>query len=299
MTQTNTRLGIILMLATTFVFAMQDGISRHLAAEYNVWMVVMIRYWFFAAFVIAFAARQRGSFAKTIRTEQLLVQILRGFLLAGEVCVAVLAFVYLGLIEAHAIFASYPLMIAALAGPVLGEAVGWRRWLAIFFGFVGMMIILQPGARVFSPASLIAVCSALMFAIYGLLTRYVARRDSAVTSFFWTGISGVVLMSAIGIWFWQPMSGPDWAWMGVLCLTGAGGHFLLIKALEVAEASAIQPFSYFQIVFVSILAVSIFGETIKPNVALGAGVIITAGLFTFWRERVRARKLARRAAMGG
>ena len=299
MTQTNTRLGIILMLATTFVFAMQDGISRHLAAEYNVWMVVMIRYWFFAAFVIALAARQRGSFGKTIRTEQLLVQILRGFLLAGEVCVAVLAFVYLGLIEAHAIFASYPLMIAALAGPVLGEAVGWRRWLAIFFGFVGMLIILQPGAHVFSPASLIAVCSALMFAVYGLLTRYVARKDSAITSFFWTGISGVVLMTAIGIWFWQPMSGPDWAWMGVLCLTGAGGHFLMIKALEVAEASAIQPFSYFQIVFVSILAVSIFGETIKPHVALGAGVIITAGLFTFWRERARASKLARNAATGG
>ena len=146
MTQTNTRLGIILMLATTFVFAMQDGISRHLAAEYNVWMVVMIRYWFFAAFVIALAARQRGSFGKTIRTEQLLVQILRGFLLAGEVCVAVLAFVYLGLIEAHAIFASYPLMIAALAGPVLGEAVGWRRWLAIFFGFVGMLVAVPVAA---------------------------------------------------------------------------------------------------------------------------------------------------------
>ncbi|MBZ0128240.1 MAG: DMT family transporter [Rhodobacteraceae bacterium] len=295
MSQNNTRLGILLMIATTFVFAMQDGISRHLGGTYNVMMVVMIRYWFFAAFVIVYAVRQTGKrgFRATIHTDQLPLQILRGFLLAGEIIVAVLAFVLLGLIEAHAIFASYPLMVAALAGPVLGEQVGWRRWAAIAVGFIGMMIILRPGAGVFSPYSMIAVISALMFAVYGLLTRYVARKDSAVTSFFWTGVSGCVLATFIGVWFWEPMARGDWLWMGILCLTGAGGHFLLIKTLEVAEASAVQPFSYFQLVFVSVIAVLVFGETIEAHVALGAGIIVVAGLFTFWRERMRARREAR------
>jgi drug/metabolite transporter (DMT)-like permease len=296
MSQNNTRLGILLMIATTFVFAAQDGISRHLGGTYNVYMVVMIRYWFFAAFVIAYAARQKGSFMATVRTEQLTVQILRGFLLAGEILVAILAFVYLGLIETHAIFTSYPLMVAALAGPVLGEKVGWRRWLAIVVGFVGMLIILQPGAGVFSPYSLIAVTSSLMFAVYGLMTRYVARKDRAATSFFWTGISGVVLTSAIGIWFWEPMAQGDWVWMAILCVTGATGHFLLIKTLEVAEASAVQPFSYFQLVFVSVIAVTVFGETVETHVALGAVLIVAAGLFTFWRERVKAQRAARAAA---
>lgn len=293
MSQNNTRLGVMLMIATTFVFAMQDGISRHLAETYNVMMIVMIRYWFFAAFVIAFAARQKGNFRKTVATSQPVVQFLRGFLLAAEILVAVLAFVYLGLVETHAIFAAYPLMVAALAGPVLGETVGWRRWLAIFVGFIGMLIILQPGARVFSPASLIAVCSALMFAVYGLLTRYVARKDAAITSFFWTGISGCLLSTAIGVWFWEPLSNSDWIWMLTLSVSGAIGHFLLIKTLEVAEASAVQPFAYFQLVFVSFIGVLVFHETIESHVALGAGIIVVAGLFTFWRERVRARKEAR------
>lgn len=288
MSQNNPRFGILLMIATTLIFAAQDGISRHLGGTYNVFMVVMIRYWFFAAFVIAYAARQRGSFAATVRTEQLGLQFFRGFLLAAEILVAILAFVYLGLIPTHAIFASYPLMVAALAGPVLGEQVGWRRWGAIAVGFVGMLIILQPGVGVFSPYSLIAVASSLMFAVYGLLTRFVARKDSAVTSFFWTGIAGVILTSAVGIWFWQPMLPGDWVWMGILCLSGASGHFLLIKTLEVAEASAVQPFSYFQLVFVSIIATVVFNETVEPHVAIGAGVIVAAGLFTLWRERVRA-----------
>ena len=296
MSQNNTRLGILLMIATTFVFAMQDGISRHLGGTYNVYMVVMIRYWFFAAFVIAYAARQKGSFKKTIHTEQLPLQILRGFILAGEILVAILAFVLLGLIETHAIFTSYPLMVAALAGPVLGEQVGWRRWAAIVVGFVGVLIILQPGMGVFSPYSLIAVVSSLMFAVYGLMTRYVARKDKAITSFFWTGISGMVLTSAIGIWFWQPMTFGDSLWMATLCVTGITGHFLLIKTLEVAEASAVQPFSYFQLVFVSVIAVTVFGETVETHVAIGAAIIVVAGLFTFWRERVKAKKAARAAA---
>ena len=288
MTGNNPRLGIWLMIATTFVFAMQDGISRHLAANYNVLMVVMIRYWFFAAFVLFLAARQKGGFRATISTRQLPLQILRGLILAGEICVAILAFVFLGLIETHAIFAAYPLMVAALAGPVLGEAVGWRRWAAISVGFTGMLIILRPGVAVFTPASLIAVISALMFAVYGLLTRFVARKDSAMTSFFWTGISGTLIMTAIGIWFWEPMTRPDLVWMMVLSVTGVTGHFLLIKCLEVAEASTVQPFAYFQLVFVSFIGVLVFGEAIRWNVATGAAIIVAAGLFTFWRERRRA-----------
>lgn len=288
MSETNARLGILLMTATTFVFAMQDGISRHLAGEYNVLMVVMIRYWFFAGFVIVVAARKAGGVGAAAATTQPVLQIVRGLLLAGEICVAVAAFVLLGLVESHAIFASYPLMIAALSGPVLGERVGIWRWSAIAVGFAGMLIILQPGARVFSPYALIPLTSALMFALYGLLTRYAARKDNAATSFFWTGVVGAVAMTLVGVWFWEPMSGPDWLWMGTLCLTGALGHWLLIKTYEVAEASVVQPFAYLQLVFVTLLGVSVFGERVGTNVVIGAGIVVAAGLFTLWRARRRA-----------
>jgi drug/metabolite transporter (DMT)-like permease len=283
--QNNIRLGIWLMCATSFIFAVQDGISQHLASEYNVLMIVMIRYWFFAAFVITVATRKNGSLRAAAATPQPWVQILRGLLLAAEICVMVFAFTKLGLVESLAVFACYPLLVAALSGPILGEIVGWRRWTAIGIGFVGIMVILEPGFGVFSPYAVIPLTSAILFAVYALLTRYAARRDTAATSFFWTGVVGAVAMTAAGIWFWEPMAADDWWWMGALCISGATGHFLLIKAYDVAEASAVQPFAYLQLLFGTTIGIAVFGETIATNVAVGAGIVVGAGLFTLLRTR--------------
>jgi len=248
-------------------------------------MIVMIRYWFFAAFVITVATRKNGSLRAAAATPQPGVQILRGLLLAAEICVMVFAFTKLGLVESLAVFACYPLLVAALSGPILGEIVGWRRWTAIGIGFVGIMVILEPGFGVFSPYAVIPLTSAVLFAVYALLTRYAARRDTAATSFFWTGVVGAVAMTAAGIWFWEPMAADDWWWMGALCISGATGHFLLIKAYDVAEASAVQPFAYLQLLFGTTIGIAVFGETIATNVAVGAGIVVGAGLFTLLRTR--------------
>ncbi len=283
MSASNNRTGILLMIATSFVFACQDGISRHLASEYNTFMVVMIRYWFFAAFVIAIAARHRGGITGTARTSQPFLQIGRGLLLALEICVAIVGFTLIGLVESHALFASYPLMITALAGPLLGERVGWRRWAAVLAGFVGMLIILQPGRGAFDPLALIPVASAALFAFYGLATRYAARKDSTATSFFWTGIVGAVVMTVIGLPSWEPMTAPDWSWMMVLCTTGVLGHWLLIKCYEMAEASVVQPFAFFHQVFAAMVGIFIFAEVMRANVVFGALIILAAGVFALWR----------------
>jgi len=284
----NIPLGIALMVATTLVFAVQDGLSRHLAAEYNVLMVVMIRYWFFAAFVIAVAQRHAGGLRAAAQTRQPVVQVIRGLLLAAEICVMVVAFTVLGLVESHAVFTCYPLLVAALSGPILGERVGWRRWAAVGIGFVGVLIILRPGLGVFEPAAAIPLLSATLFATYGLLTRYAARQDSTATSFFWTGMVGAVVMTAVGAWFWEPMTARDWGFMMSLCITGVLGHWLLIRCYEAAEASAVQPFAYLQLVFAAFIGIAVFGERIEWNVALGVVIIVAAGLFTLWRERLQS-----------
>lgn len=284
MAEQNTRLGILLMVLTTLIFALQDGLSRYLAEEYNIFMVVMIRYWFFAAFVITIASRKAGGWRAAAQTEQPLVQGFRALLLVAEICVMVLGFTLLGLVEAHAVFICYPLLVAALSGPILGENVGWRRWTAIGIGFIGVIVILEPGFGVFRTGALIPLLAALMFALYGLLTRYVARRDSAATSFFWTGTIGAIGMTLVGMWYWEPMIGTDWAWMGMLCITGALGHYTLIRCYEVAEASAVQPFAYLQLAFAALIGITIFGEVIRLNVAIGVGIIVAAGLFTLWRQ---------------
>ena len=110
-----------------------------------------------------------------------------GVILVMQICVAVLGFSQVGLVQFHAIFASYPLMVMALSVPFLGETVGWRRWLAVGCGFLGVLVILQPGSAAFGSIAIIPLCAAVLMATYGVLTRFAARSDNAMTSFFWTG----------------------------------------------------------------------------------------------------------------
>ena len=282
--QKNWRLGILFMILASSSFAIQDGISRYLANEYNVMMVVMIRYWFFASFVILLASRKPGGLKAVAKTQQPILQFARGMLLALEVCVIVLAFTLLGLVESHAIFACYPLIATALSVPILGEKVGWRRWLAISVGFIGVLIILQPGVTVFSPFALLALASALMFALYSLLTRLVAQKDATETSFFWTGVSGAVTMTILGVWYWEAIAKVDYFWMLFLCSTAVLGHYSLIRCYEASEVSVVQPFAYLQLVFVTIIGVLVFNETLELNVLLGVTIVVTAGIFTFYRS---------------
>ena len=281
---TNNKLGIGLMTATAMLFGLQDGISRHLAFEHNVFMVVMIRYWFFAAFVLALATLRHGGIARVASTRRPLLQIVRGLLLAAEICIFTFAMVNLGLVGSHAIFACCPLIIAALSGPFLKEKVGWRRWSAIIVGFAGVLVILDPGGSLYSPFALLALAATLMFAAYSLLTRYVANWDSAETSHFWVGIAGAAGITVVGLTSLEPMPAADWVWMATLCATAVAGHFLLIKCYEVSEASIVQPFSYLHLVFASAIGLAVFGETLTQNMVVGAALVISAGLFVFWRQ---------------
>mgnify|MGYP003626030935 CR=1 FL=1 len=285
MTAQNARLGIWLMVAAVFVLAVQDGFSRQLAAGYGVFMVVMLRYWFFAGFVMFQALTRREGFRAAVKTRHPWLHVARAVLLIGDISLMVLGFSRIGLINAHAVFAVCPLLIAALAVPVLGEKVGWRRWLAIFAGLAGVVIILQPDQGVFSPDSLLPLAAAVLFALYSLLTRLAARDEPAFVSLFWSGAIGAALISLLGIPQLVVMPWQDWGITLVYAALSLLGHFLLIRCYAVAEASAVQPFAYLQIVFVSIIGVLVFDETIRPNVLLGVAIVVAAGLFTLWRQR--------------
>lgn len=289
MAEQNNRKGTVFLIAAMLVFAAQDGISGHLGKSYNVFSIVMLRYWIFALFGIWLMRRAYGSTAPALQSPFKMVQAIRGLLLVGEICVMQLAFVKLGLIETHAVFTTAPLMVAALSGPILGEKVGWRRWAAIGVGCLGVLVILKPGSGVFSLWSLVPLLGAFLYALYGLLTRYVGRTDSSPISFFWMGVAGVITLTLPGLWFWTPMSANDSFWMATLCCSGILGHYLLIRCYEIAEASAVQPFAYLQLVFISVFGITIFGEVLRWNVAAGALIVVAAGLFTLWRQRVRAK----------
>lgn len=290
----NTRLGILFMVLSTLIFAGQDGISRHLAANYSVMTITMIRFWFFAVFVLGAATMAPGGFRAVARSRAPWLQALRGLMLVAEICIIILSFRLLGLIGTHAIFAVYPLLVAALAGPVLGEYIGWRRAVAIFIGLCGVLVILRPGFAVFSPAALVPFVGALMFAVYALLTRRVSLVDSSETSLFYIGVVGAVAITLVAPFWWTPIIGwADWAWMITLCMTAILGHFLMIRAYTYAEAGAIQPFAYFQLVWIAILGVTLFDERPDNWTIAGAILILAAGLYTILRQTKIGRSRSR------
>ncbi len=279
MTDKDASKGIWLMVAAVTVFAMQDGFSRHLAETYNTFMVIMIRYWFFAVFVVLRAWRQPQGFRASVRTHHPWLHLMRASLLIAEVCVIVQGYTLIGLINSHAIFAVCPLLVAGLAVPLLGERIAWQRWVAIGAGLAGVLIILQPGSGVFSLASLLPLAAATMFAIYSLLTRLATRDEPAFVALFWSGIIGAGLVSVIGIPNWQPMTGADWLWMTIYALLALLGNWLLIRCYEVAEASSVQPFAYLQIVLVSLIGIVVYGEVLRTPVLAGGAIVVAAGLF--------------------
>ena len=282
--QNNILLGIGLMVVTTFMFSAMDGVSRFLAERNNVFTLVTMRYWFISIIMIISCIFIKNSFTKILYTKQPFTQFTRGLILSLNNCLVVYTFTLLGLVETHAIIACYPLIVAGLSVPFLGEKFGWRRWTAIFIGFIGVIIILRPTTNIISQGSIFALLGAIMFAVYLILTRYVSRQDPAITSFFWTGIGGTVTMSIISFFIWDTIPEEDYIWLFVMCLLSASSHFMMVKTLQVAEASVIQPFSYLQLVFGSIIGVTIFAESINSMIVIGVIVVIGSGLFTTWRE---------------
>jgi drug/metabolite transporter (DMT)-like permease len=199
--------------------------------------------------------------------------------------VIIWGYTLIGLIESHAVFAVCPLLIAAMSGPILGERLGWRGWTAILAGMVGVLVILQPGSGVFTPAALLPLAAATMFGLYSVLTRMGSARDTSFTSLFWSGTIGAAIITLIGVPQWEPMTGVDWAMTGVYATLALAANYTLIKCYEYAEASVVQPFAYLQIVLVSIIGVVVYDELLEAHVVVGAGIVIAAGLVTLATTR--------------
>ncbi|WP_174802041.1 DMT family transporter [Martelella limonii] len=284
--------GILLAFAAVSIFSAQDAITRHLGPLYSPFFIAMVRFWAFAAFVVVMAARGQGGFFAAIRTEHLGLQIGRSFLLVVQILVSIFSFAIVGLAQSQSIFMAAPLVVALLSVPILGERVGWRRWLAIITGLVGVLIIIDPLGEQFSSATLIPVASCCIFAFYSLFTRLAGRYDGAEVSLFYTGIVGMAVTSLIGPFFWQELLLVDWFWLIALCFTGIAGHYCLIRALEITEAVTVQSFIYLQLVYGLLFGVLLFHETLTTNMIIGALIVVGAGLFTIWREHALKKRQA-------
>tara|TARA_B110000967_G_C18894931_1_gene569891 strand:- start:1931 stop:2800 length:870 start_codon:yes stop_codon:yes gene_type:complete len=283
----NKTTGILFIVSAVLCFSIMNGITKYLSEFYNVITLNMFRYWFFAVFLFFINSNKNKSIVIVSKSKNRLLQTFRGSMLAIQMCFAHYCFLKLGLIETSAIFAVGPLMVTALSIIFLNEKVGWQRLVAIAFGFIGIMIILRPGMKVFDPLSILALACALSYAVYQILTRFVSNFDTSETSFFYTGITGAIILSFVGPFFYIDVLKSDWILILMICFLGTSAHYFVIKAYQYSEASLLQPFNYLQLVFVSLIGMIVFNEVLEIPVLIGSLMIVFAGLFTFWRDSLQ------------
>jgi len=278
--------GIVLIIVATMIFSMQDALTKHLAQEYAVPQILWVRYLLFAGFALVLSVRTRP-LRQSLKSSRPILQIVRSLIIVVEIGLFALAVRVLPLADTHALVSSFPLMVTALSAFFLAEYVGVRRWSAVCVGFLGVMVILRPGLTVLQPAALIALSTAFLFAVYHVMTRVVSRDDDSETSLLYMAVVGAVVLTAIGPFYWTTPSPMAALMMLILAVSGTVGHFILIKALELAPASVLQPFNYMMLVWAMLVGYFVFGDFPDLWTIGGGAVIVASGLYIIYREQLR------------
>ncbi len=280
-------IGIALAILATLIFAVQDAMTKMIIEDHPVWFILMFRFWFMLAVAVAWASFSAQGLVCVVRTKRPVLQLVRGLTLFLEIALITIAFSKLGLAEVTAIFQIHPLLVTGLAVVFLGEKVGWRRVLAMLSGLAGLLIMLQPDGNIGGWGAVVALAGAACFALYQLLTRVASQDDSALTSFFYVALFGAVLTTIFGLQNLMAFEKVEWVILAGICLVSTCAHFLLVKALSLAQASDIQPFNYLQLVWSIPIGFIVFADLPVWSTLLGAFIVVGAGLFSLARQRIR------------
>lgn len=282
--------GIALMCLAVSSFALTDATAKWLSSHINVLMVVWARYAIhFAASLVVF---NPWTVPGLLRTRRPWLQLGRSALLYATTALNFAALQYLQLDQTVSIMFSTPFFVALLAGPLLGEWVGTRRWIAILVGFAGILLVVRPGAGGIHPAAFLSLAAAATYALYSIATRMLAPYDSSPTTLFYSALVGTIAASLPLPFVWETPHEPlVYGGMLFLGVIAGAGHFVLILAHARAPAATLAPFIYTQIVAMVALGWFLFGQVPSPWTLAGAAVVIASGIYLILRER----KLHRRA----
>ncbi len=285
-------LGISMFLGALVAFTGIDSSAKWLLNDgVGVGQAVFMRYGVHLALILGFLLPLLGR--SLFRTRRPGLEILRALMLMISTAMNFAAVQYLSLSVTAAIFFTLPIILCAFSVPFLGEKVGWRRWVAIFVGFAGVLVIIRPGTQTFQWATLFSLGATTALAFYNILSRKLAGIDSIYTQQFYVALvaSLFVLPFAIGPLASEPWVFPEspWSWgalfgMGVF---GAIGHWLLTEAHRYAPASTLAPFVYGQIVPMTLSSWLIFGQLPDVWIWVGAPIVLASGLYIWIRERNR------------
>ncbi|MBT3305459.1 MAG: DMT family transporter [Alphaproteobacteria bacterium] len=275
-------------MATGTVLAGMDGTAKYLALEIPIVMVIWGRYFFHTVLTFTlYTVRTRSLVFLKARRPGL--QFFRAAALFAATAFMYVAITRMQLADASSIQFLAPVLVTAFSGLVLGERVGPRRWMAVVFGFVGVLLVARPGSGVLGWTALLPLATAVLLAVYLIMTRIIHTKDDpAATTFYSTAVGAVVLSLAVPF-YWQDITAFQWAVMVAMGAAGALGHFFLIKAFFLAEASMLAPFTYAQVVAAIVWGYVLFGDVPSAWTLAGAGVVIASGLYVWWRETLLRR----------
>jgi drug/metabolite transporter (DMT)-like permease len=279
-------IAIGLMVLASVCFAALDATAKYLVDETNV-PVAQVTWLRFATHVV-FSAVVLWPFAfrPSLRSAKPLIQVVRSCFMIVTTVLNFIALKYLQLDQNVTIFFLTPMIVAALAGPILGEWVGWHRVLAIGAGFLGVLVVMHPGVGSFHWAMLLVLGATLGFALYNISTRYLAAFDPPTVTQTYTPLVGLLVMTPFGLAAWQwPQEWWLWILFAGLGFWGGLGHWLLIHAHPAAPAPVLAPYMYLGLIWMSFAGYWVFGH-IPTTWTLGGGaIVIVAGLYLLARER--------------
>ncbi|MCQ0987703.1 DMT family transporter [Jiella marina] len=282
--------GILLTLTAGTVFAVQDSLGKYLTGLMPVLQVIWGRYMFQTLLTGGvLLARQGPGFLKTAHP---VLQGLRGAALLVTTGLMYSAFSQVPLADATAVLFFTPILITVFSVLFLKERIGIHRIGAVIGGFIGMLVILQPGFSAIDPALFLAVAAAFTNVGYLMLTRRLSGRDDSAATMFNTSAPGTIVLTLIVIPIWETPQPVPFALMVTIGFVGAFGHFLLIRGFSHAPASLLSPFLYIQVLAASVLSVVVFGDPLRPSTALGAAILVFCGLYIWWRENHGPRAVA-------
>jgi drug/metabolite transporter (DMT)-like permease len=278
--------GISLVMTAVLLFSSMDTAAKHVLRSYPLPPLIWARYAVHLIFMLVLLWPRMG--AALVRTAHPGLQVLRGLLLVVSTGFFYLSLTFLPLAEAAAITFVGPVLTTALSGPLLGERVTRRQWLAVSLGFIGVLIIVRPGGGLLQPSAIFPLCCAVAFSLYQIITRKIVGREHPLTTLFYTALVGAVITSLALPLTWQTPTLPQVPLIVVIGLLGGFGHFLLIRAVEHASPTTLAPFIYVQLIFSTVLAFLAFGEFPNSGSLLGMLVIVSAGMLAVdWRRMRR------------
>jgi len=273
-------LGMIFAVMAYFSFSLLDAVQKTAIIYHSVFQLLFIKYCF--VLFLSLIESQRKKNYSFYKSGNIKIQILRSVLSIIESGCFILSFRYLTLADAHSIASLTPVLVVALSAIILREHVSLKTWIAIFVGFVGVLIIMRPGLSLFDPKSLIPLAGAFFLSIYQIVTRKASEKDPNETSLFYTSIVGIILMGIIGYNFWQPLMENSFIYFIAIGFFFSLGLYFQIIALSMARAGIIQPFHYTLIFWAIILGYIFYDDFPDIPTLIGGLVITVSGVYTLY-----------------